>query len=241
MPFPVFTTNWVDVARSNTCTGSLNIDSISGFQSGDFIGTTVQTYGSHAVTSFSVYLTEQPSPGVSFTWVIYQDNTIIYSQPFTCFSNIDYPQWVSTGFNFFNMPFIGEGSMNTFGVVIEYSPGDIIPIGIDTSAYHNFEVESVFISNNIKQSIDVIPMFKLICDPESIEQINLEYPDLVFPSPCYDLLHFTLPESTAKIEIYNTIGMLVKQLTPQKHSEEIIVSDLPKGVYLVKLSVNVAS
>ena len=78
-------------------------------------------------------------------------------------------------------------------------------------------------------------MFRLLCDPEGIDENYQFAQQLTFPNPAEESIYINLPVFTSKIEVYNIKGEMVQQLTPQKEVAEINVKDLPKGVYVVKM------
>lgn len=57
----------------------------------------------------------------------------------------------------------------------------------------------------------------------------------IYPNPVYDSLHFTLPDASdfADIEIFDTAGRLVRTLS--RKQEQIDLSDLSKGSYVVNI------
>ncbi len=74
---------------------------------------------------------------------------------------------------------------------------------------------------------------KLIA-PDNIHTNYLDFVD-IYPNPTSEYVYIDLPEFTRKIEIYNSTGILIKHIIPQKEVAEIPVKDLPQGLYLVKL------
>ena len=55
----------------------------------------------------------------------------------------------------------------------------------------------------------------------------------VYPNPAKDVLRIEGLESNATVEIYNSLGMMVRTLTVTA-DEEINIGDLPQGVYMVR-------
>jgi len=67
----------------------------------------------------------------------------------------------------------------------------------------------------------------------SNENFNFEASFIVYPNPVNDA--FSISINTKKVEIYNVTGQLVKTFTNKFSDESLSVSDLQKGVYLVKV------
>lgn len=65
------------------------------------------------------------------------------------------------------------------------------------------------------------------------DNFNFESSFVVYPNPVDDAFAVTI--NTKKIEIYNVTGQLVKTFTNTFSDESLSVSDLQKGVYLVKV------
>ena len=65
------------------------------------------------------------------------------------------------------------------------------------------------------------------------DNFNFETSFIIYPNPVNDA--FTVSINTNKIEIYNVTGQLVKTFTNTFSDESLSVSDLQKGVYLVKV------
>ncbi|WP_339887526.1 alpha-amylase family glycosyl hydrolase [uncultured Flavobacterium sp.] len=65
------------------------------------------------------------------------------------------------------------------------------------------------------------------------ENFNFDTSFIVYPNPVSD--SFAVSINTKKIEIYNVAGQLVKTFTNKFSDESLSVSDLQKGVYLVKV------
>ena len=65
-------------------------------------------------------------------------------------------------------------------------------------------------------------------DEDGFETVNL------YPNPASDKLYLEGIKEEYKISIYNATGMMVKTITLQGDSE-INISDLPAGLYLVRM------
>jgi len=76
-------------------------------------------------------------------------------------------------------------------------------------------------------------------DTEVIENLSIEgfvIDDFaVFPNPAEDNLTIRTKQNIEKILIYNTLGKLIKELIPNNNNQEINVSDLTAGMYLIQI------
>src|SRR5690606_15889610 len=64
---------------------------------------------------------------------------------------------------------------------------------------------------------------------------------LLFPNPADDILTLTLPEGyiskSAKMEVFNAVGQVVSRKSDiESVTQKLDVSDLSRGVYLIKIS-----
>jgi hypothetical protein len=74
-----------------------------------------------------------------------------------------------------------------------------------------------------------VSAFTNVEDSDSAQRLS------TWPNPSKEKLYINLPENTRKIEVYNTQGAIIKQIIPQKQLAEIIINDLPNGIYLIKI------
>lgn len=68
------------------------------------------------------------------------------------------------------------------------------------------------------------------------DNFNFDSSFVIYPNPVNDT--FAVSINTSKIEIYNVTGQLVKTFNNKFSDESLSVSDLQKGVYLVKITDN---
>jgi len=68
----------------------------------------------------------------------------------------------------------------------------------------------------------------------SINEIKKESVN-VYPNPTSDIIHFALDENS-EVQIFDTLGKLVKEQAGNIGSNEINISDLPKGVYFLNVN-----
>ncbi len=81
--------------------------------------------------------------------------------------------------------------------------------------------------------------FTAVCQVEAydaIEELSLSNIAKVYPNPVYETLYIE-PQTTSDfiVELYNTHGQLVLQ---SQNNTTISVTDLPKGVYMLKLTID---
>lgn len=60
----------------------------------------------------------------------------------------------------------------------------------------------------------------------------------VFPNPSTDYIYINLPEYTSKLDIYSLNGAFIEQIMPKNEVAKINISDLPTGLYIVKIYSN---
>lgn len=73
-----------------------------------------------------------------------------------------------------------------------------------------------------------------------INELSLKDFVLLYPNPTAGELHIKTKKNISKVAIYSQAGALVKTMTVQDHSNELIlnVNDLPKALYLIELQNN---
>jgi hypothetical protein len=82
----------------------------------------------------------------------------------------------------------------------------------------------------LKFDYEFIPL-----ETTGIASVSTSSKHTLYPNPVSDQLHLNLSEN-ADIAIYSVTGMLVKQLNAQSGLVSIPVSDLAKGIYMVKIA-----
>lgn len=55
----------------------------------------------------------------------------------------------------------------------------------------------------------------------------------IYPNPVSDLLNYSTRSKIEKIQIYNVLGKLIKEVTPNQNTNEINISNLTDGVYFI--------
>ena len=70
----------------------------------------------------------------------------------------------------------------------------------------------------------------------SIEDEMLDNSLKIFPNPTEDILFIKGNENLISVSIYNMLG---KEVLSKMNSNNIDVKELPKGVYIIKISDNV--
>jgi len=100
---------------------------------------------------------------------------------------------------------------------------------VTNTAYIFFDYNPAIITNTMLNTyVSQIPL--------SSPALQKEKPKLtLYPNPSSERIFINLPEHTRKAEVYDINGRLLRQITPQSPVLEINISDLPAGMYFVKL------
>jgi hypothetical protein len=148
----------------------------------------------------------------------------------------------------------------TFSPAFQITPGDYY-IGLaqpaNASGYFPFgSLSTVFVPQNLfytsslsggsvnplLQNVGMIfleAIFEGTCGPTGIDGISYEKQLSIYPNPASDKLTVKLGSvnDNAYVEVYNSVGQLVKKAVRVIGSEtQIHVSDLAKGVYIVRVT-----
>ncbi len=233
---------WSHVSRANVPTATLNINNIPNFHSGDFIGATLKipNYSFHWAVMLSVYLTDILPDSVTLVAEIYENGILKGSD--TIISNTQ--GWVSTPLTYYYFTNqISTDSLYYFGVKIICPNGTNIPIGIDTSAFHNFQTETVAKIGNTWTTLNFVPLIQLVCDPEGIPEIPNNDLISVYPNPATNNLTIQTTRQ-ATIEILNIEGQIIKRIETKEgktnvdhvgwSSYVVDVSGFSKGIYMIR-------
>jgi hypothetical protein len=226
----LFNVDWVNVSRSITPTGSLDIDGIDGFQSGDFLGVTLQFQkNGHQFARMVLPLNQELPATVSLTGQIFENENLIFSEPMNYNPNYNSVSVYSNDFICF------PNVLYYFGVKIEYSQGDVVPIGIDTLPYHNFDTESAAKVGEAWQALNFVPVMQLILDPEGISQSAAINQIPVYPNPSRGFITISkLTQGTALF--FNLLGEQVSEKQISTKNQVLNVSDLDNGTYFLILT-----
>ena len=174
--FELYNPDWVFVSRSVTPTGTLDVTKIDNFQSGDFIGITFELANNyHCLSDMIIIMNGDWPESASMKAKVYKNNELIISKPII---NIWQDEAIVNLSNEFFYVFI-PNELYYFGVEIDFADGDEIPIAIDTSAFHNFEFETVANINGNWSTLNFVPVIKLIFDPEGIDE-KQKHPILLY-------------------------------------------------------------
>jgi len=57
----------------------------------------------------------------------------------------------------------------------------------------------------------------------------------IYPNPATEILNISVPDKNLKVEILNLNGKIVKEQILRNKKEQIDISNLPKGYYLLKI------
>jgi hypothetical protein len=220
--------DWNSTSRADLATDTIDITQVINFQSGDFIGVTMNL-GSwhHLVYGLQVSITEPWADSLLMMGEIYQNGVVIDSVPFY--------NGGSSYFYAFGGSLIQDSTFYV-GVEITCPPGTSIPIAVDTSYFHNFEAETIARIGGVWTTLNFVPLMSLVCDPEGIEEINVTQ-IRVFPNPATTEITVQWAGSSkqSEVTIYNTQGQLVLHSIFDIQHSTFDISSFPSGLYYLQL------
>lgn len=226
---------WSYASRANVPTNTININQIDNFQSRDFIGMTLKIPVSNwtVIAGMAVYINETWADSLYLIGKIYQDGVLIDSMTIDN-QGLNQPYWAYSQFNYLYDNGIVPESIYYIGVELIYPDGTNIPIGVDTSSFHNFEAETIARIGNTWTTLNFVPLIQLICDPEQIQKLNIKNHVNIFPNPSNGIVKITGVDKS-KIEIYNLIGKLLFSDYCTSYSKSIDLSSYSQGNYIVRV------
>ncbi|MDA3865247.1 MAG: hypothetical protein PF489_00705, partial [Salinivirgaceae bacterium] len=200
---------WAEVGRTFSPTGKFNVNSIEGFQSGDFIGATFESPGNLFMPhSFSVYSYDSWPEGFQMYAKVYEDSVLVDSVRIFE-NNANGGHWITNYFSFSQGHWGAYNSTYTYGVQLFYNEEDsVLPIGIDTLHHHNFGAEANAIVGNTWENISFVPVIKGMFNPEGIEDIHNSSIEL-YPNPTNGPITISSAES---VSIYQCNGTLLQKI-----------------------------
>jgi hypothetical protein len=85
-----------------------------------------------------------------------------------------------------------------------------------------------------------IPTFNASNCPDAIGEYTSEPPPLIYPNPANETvtIEFTNSNSRNQVIIYNAVGQQVGALQSTKKAEQLIISNLPAGLYFIRVNGN---
>jgi hypothetical protein len=232
-PFPdLYYSFWTRVARSVTPVASRQSGQPGSFQSGDFLGFTVNTNNSwHYMPYLAFYLLAPWPDSLDITAMLYENGRLIDSQP------VFLPSPPVTGWA--HSPFFHGDLMpdSTYYVGIKFTlpTGESFSIGADTSVYHNFDAESIALIEGTWTSLDFVPAMELICDPEGIAENKINIPS-VFPNPARSVVTVANARD-AKIELFDLNGKLILSDEQTTTTRTLDVSKFSSGIYFLHITI----
>ncbi|MFA6401291.1 MAG: T9SS type A sorting domain-containing protein [Salinivirgaceae bacterium] len=226
LSFELFNPDWVNVSRTTSPTGMLDIES---YNSGDyFIGSTLKLKNQgHFLASMNVnFLEDWPYDAILIA-KIYENQRLIVEKPMNT-----YTRNALVEFNEFFYP----DSLYYFGFSVNFlvTKNYFLPIGIDTSNFHNFEHESIANIDGIWTTLNFVPAIRLVFDPEGINSQHKENQISVYPNPTQGMLSLE-NVLNATIELYDLSGKLLLKETSLNSNKSMDLSMFNNGNYLVKI------
>jgi len=227
LSFELFHPDWVNISRTTTPTGMLDIDFYD--WNDVFIGSTfkLENY-EHQLAYMQIdFLDEWPEYGL-LTAKIYENQRLIIEKTMDINSNsafIEFNDWLHTD------------SLYYFGFSFKYMiiKNNYLPIGIDTSNFHNFEYESIANFDGTWTTLDFVPAIRLVFDPEGISENKSSINFNLFPNPVNQTLYLT-QVANSSITILNILGQLIYHDFATNETWNLDVSHLNNGQYLVKVA-----
>lgn len=86
-----------------------------------------------------------------------------------------------------------------------------------------------------KMHIEFLPILLVPRANNSLTDVDLDRTCNVFPNPASDILNVTSQFKVKDIEIYNIIGMKIKEIAINNYEANIDISNFSSGNYIVKL------
>lgn len=228
IPYPLIGyADWGSIARASESTNTTNITEIEGFNSGDFIGFRFTLLNNWQMASFHCYSSMNWPETTIVNCKIYKNDSLLYTRPVETRSG-DWGWLVCVFLDEFAD--LQPDSNYVAGIEIIYEDDPSFSIGIDTRNYHNFEFESVARIDGKWESLNFVPVMKLVFNPESISENKISE-TTVYPNPTTGLLNFE-NGFYEKIEVFSLDGKLI--LTEiNRTANTIDVSNLPDGMYIL--------
>ncbi|OFX48004.1 MAG: hypothetical protein A2W95_08345 [Bacteroidetes bacterium GWA2_40_14] len=233
LSFELFHPDWVNVSRSTTPTGSLDIETL-GFS--NFIGTTLKLKNHiHQIVRMEVELPNVWNNNGGLVAHIYENQKLLISIPFTIYPD----NYASADFYLSGClhNLLYPDSLYYFGISIEnIATKELgLSIGIDTSNFHNFEYESIANIDGTWTTLDFVPAIRLVFDPEGIPEHKNSINFNLFPNPVNQTLYLT-QVANSSITILNMLGQVIHQDFSINETWNLDVSHFNNGQYLVKVA-----
>jgi hypothetical protein len=230
LSFELFHPDWVNVSRSTTPTGMLDIDF---YDWNDlFIGSTLKLKNyEHQIAYMEIdFMDEWPEYGL-LTAKIYENQHLILEEPMDINSSSAF-----IGFYTYFLTFHPD-SLYYFGFSFKNMiiKNNYLPIGIDTSNFHNFEYESIANIDGTWTTLDFVPAIRLVFDPEGIPEHKNSINFNLFPNPVNQTLYLT-QVANSSITILNMLGQVIHQDFSINETWNLDVSHFNNGQYLVKVA-----
>ena len=108
--------------------------------------------------------------------------------------------------------------------------------GLSVTGSYNY-IKELYIYNNYLFALSTYDVYRRELAPLSVSEKQKEQNIKLFPNPATDILSTNIPANSlpAGIKIYDIYGRTVMDFNTNTTDEKIDISNLPKGVYIVKI------
>jgi hypothetical protein len=107
----------------------------------------------------------------------------------------------------------------------------VTPSGVGIRDFYVFSIDNCGISTNYA----IVTLTVEACT--GIESLAIEKNMTLYPNPTNGLLEIVLPniDNIRKIQLYNSIGILISETTPRSQQQILNLENQPNGIYVVKI------
>jgi hypothetical protein len=121
--------------------------------------------------------------------------------------------------------YVSAGYLNSYTV----TPGGTVNSFPTVSSTTTFQV----VGTDGCSNTDTAQFTIIYCGPVGIDESNKHEDTFsVYPDPCHDKI--TLSNASDLVQVFNLVGELMLSKTISSISEELDISILPEGVYIIK-------
>lgn len=225
IPFQLWSPMWSNTSRANNSNNTVDLTSIKNFKSGDFMGITVKIPNNGHQSGYFYFQDSELWPKtVSMKGIIYENGKML-----STINQEGNDFWLYGKVNYLN-----TDSLYYIGLELEYPEGTTIPIGVDTSSFHNFEAETIARIGGTWTTLPFVPLITLVCDPEGIKSKQTENQIPVYPNPTNGMLYLD-NVLDASIKLYDLSGKLLLKEASLNYNKSMDLSKINNGNYIIKI------